>query len=54
MPKSIYVDRKKLKLSRENFEEMMKKDPGAAEIMRKEKEEFDKLTKRLKEEKKCL
>lgn len=51
MPKTIYVDRKKLKLSREKFEETLKKDPKAAEIMKKEKEEHDKLTKKLKEEK---
>jgi len=51
MPKTIYVDRKKLKLSREKFDEMLEKDPKAAEILKKEKEEYDKLTKKLKEEK---
>ena len=51
MSKTIYVDRKRLKLSREKFEEMLKKDTKAAKIMKKEKEEHDKLTKKLKEEK---
>lgn len=50
MPKTIYVDRKKLTLSREKFEEMLKKDPKATEILKKEKEEHDKLTKKLKED----
>ena len=51
MPRTIYVDREKLQLSREKFEEMLKKDPKAAEIMKKEKEEYDKLTKELMEAK---
>jgi hypothetical protein len=51
MPKSIYVDRKKLKLNRKQFEEMLKKDPKAAKNMKEEKAEHDKLTKKLKEEK---
>lgn len=51
MRKTIYVDRKKLKLSREKFEEMLKKDPKAAEIMKNEKEEHDKIIKKLMEEK---
>ena len=50
MPKTIYVDRKKLKLNRKKYEEMLKKDPKAAEILKKEKEEHDKLTKKLKED----
>jgi len=37
MPKTIYVDQKKLMLSREKFEEILKKDPKAAEILKKEK-----------------
>jgi len=41
MPRTIYVDREKLSLSREKFVEMLKK----------EKEEHDKLTKELMEEK---
>ena len=51
MPKTIYVDRKKLKQSREKFEESLKKDRKAAKIMKEEAEEHDKLTKKLKEEK---
>ena len=51
MPRTIYVDREKLSLSREKFVEMLKKDRKAAEIMKKEKEEHDKLTESLKEEK---
>lgn len=51
MPKTIYIDRKKLKLSRDKFEEMLKKDKRAAEILKKEKEEHDELIKKLKEEK---
>jgi hypothetical protein len=50
MPKTIYVDRKKLKQSRKDFEENLKKNPKAAEILKKEKEEFDILTKKLKED----
>jgi len=51
MSKIVYVDRKKLKQSREKFEETLKKDPKAAKILKEEKEEHDKLTKKLKEEK---
>ena len=51
MPKTIYVDRKKLKLSREKFVEMLMGDKKAAEIMKKEKEKQDKLIKELMEEK---
>jgi len=51
MPRTIYVDREKLSLSREKFVEMLKKDTKAAELLKKEKEEHDKLTKELMEEK---
>ena len=48
MPKTTYIDRKKLKLSRKQFEEVIKKDPKSAEILKKEKEGHDKLTEKLK------
>jgi len=51
MPRTIYVDLKKLNLSRKEFVEMLKKDPKAAEILNTEKKEYDKLTKKLKEDK---
>jgi hypothetical protein len=47
----IYIDRKKLKINQKEFEKIMKKDPGSAEILKQQKEMFKKLSRELREEK---
>ena len=51
MKKGIYVDKKKLKLTAKKHEEMLKKDPNAAEILKEDMKRNEEYERKKKERK---